>query len=320
MVKSYSNKKLFLFFTIVFFLLCLILYYFYTCRQVDGMSIILNDGTTDEDMYGESVNKDGYLDGIDVIYYINLDRSVGRRNHMERILNDSVFDDILTNRVPAYDGKKIDMSKYFVIDNVGNKDNSNVTNIEYACLMSHLESIRTFSESPNEIALIFEDDMTLEYKKYWHDTVGKIIKKAPSDWGIIQMCYNNINGLYFNEEYKVNMNNDANDKNYAACAGAYIINKKSAIKLMQNIYKNGKYHINNLYYHVSDVLIFTVLKTYVYNKPYFTYITDNTSTIHQDHVSGHVLSKNIITNYLDNLFSKNAQSVTQNADASIIIR
>ena len=105
MVKSYSNKNLFLFFIIVFSLLCLIFYFFYLNHQVEGMSIILNGEST---LYVPvvEINKDGYLNGIDVVYYINLDRSTTRRNEMDNLLQNSMFHSIPTIRFPAYDGKK----------------------------------------------------------------------------------------------------------------------------------------------------------------------------------------------------------------------
>jgi GR25 family glycosyltransferase involved in LPS biosynthesis len=300
------------------------------------MSIILDGGTTNVDMYGESVNKDGYLDGIDVIYYINLDRSIERQNHMERILNDSIFDNIPTFRIPAYDGKNQNMNRYISIEDTGSIDNSVITNVEYACTMSHLYTIKQFSESQYDIALIFEDDVTLEYKKYWKKSIKNIIENAPDDWEIIQLAtiVNNISDFdyFINNEFTLMNNNYSSHKSWSTAA--YIINKKAAKKINQYIYKNNKYYLNNLYYHNADTIIYTLFKTYFYNKPYFTYITDNTSTIHQQDVAGHIQSKNIVTNYLNNIFSKNtqsvrqnaqsviqnAQSVTQNADASIIIQ
>jgi GR25 family glycosyltransferase involved in LPS biosynthesis len=326
MIKSYKGNGLFIFVIVAaIFIISFVLFIIYgSKRSTEGMSIILNHETKSEDIYGENVNKDGYLDGIDVIYYINLDRSVDRRNHMERIFKDSVFDDISVMRFPAYDGKKIEMRKYFVIDNIGTKDTSTVSNSEYACLMSHLETIRTFSESSYDIALILEDDITLEYKKYWEKTMRRIIDNAPRDWDIIQLAtiFDNIEDLNYitNKEYTLNSNNDKNEKLWSTAA--YIINKDAAIKLMKNIYRNGKYHINNLYYHVSDILIYTVLKTYVYEKPYFTYITDNTSTIHQNHVAGHIQSKNLVTNYLNSIFSRytNISNPSDRGGSPIVIK
>ena len=49
--------------------------------------------------------------------------------------------------------------------------NGRLSKGEYACTLSHIETIRKFSESPYEIALIFEDDVTMEYEKYWKKSI-----------------------------------------------------------------------------------------------------------------------------------------------------
>lgn len=293
MVKSYSNKNLFLFFIIVFSLLCLIFYFFYLNHQVEGMSIILNGEST---LYVPvvEINKDGYLNGIDVVYYINLDRSTTRRNEMDNLLQNSMFHSIPTIRFPAYDGKKKDMSKYFVIENIGNIDNSSIENTEYACSLSHLETIRSFSESPYNIALILEDDVTLDYTIFWKKSLREIIDGAPNDWEIIQLCYI-LNGNFPVKEYTLN---DLNNSSKYYSTAAYIINKTSANKI-NNIHINNKYYLNNKYSHEADNLIFNLFTTYTYKYPYFTYKSNNFSTIHPEHNEMHENSKNRITSFLD---------------------
>ena len=46
-----------------------------------------------------------YMDGIDVIYWINLDRSNDRRIHMNNIFRDPVFKDMNIERISAIDGR-----------------------------------------------------------------------------------------------------------------------------------------------------------------------------------------------------------------------
>ena len=296
MIKSYT-------WWLIFALICIVgisLYYStYACRPTEGMSILLNHDITNEEIYGESVNKDGYLDGIDVIYYINLDRSTVRRNDMDALFQDSVFRGIPTVRVAAYDGKREDMSTYFTIEkggNAANTNNTHVSNIEYACLMSHLETIRTFSESPYDVALILEDDVTLDYKKFWKKTVREIIDGAPPDWDIIQLCFI-LDGDFPTKEYTLNHANNPN--NYYSTA-AYIINKSSAMN-MNHIYRNHTYHLNHRYGHEADRWIFHFFTTYTYKIPYFTYKSVNFSTIHPEHEEIHQTSKKKVTAFLSSL-------------------
>ena len=63
------------------------------------------------------------------------------------------------------------------------------TKVEYACTLSHINTIREFSKSNYGVALVMEDDMTLEFKPYWKKSVKQIMDNAPSDWEIIQLCY-----------------------------------------------------------------------------------------------------------------------------------
>ena len=49
-----------------------------------------------------------FLDGIDVVYYINLDRSKERMETMEKMFQDSVFLGKPIQRIPAIDGKDPD--------------------------------------------------------------------------------------------------------------------------------------------------------------------------------------------------------------------
>jgi len=287
MIKSYT-------WWLIFVLLCFIgisLYYSgHTYHPVEGMSIVLNH---------DGASKDGYLDGVDAIYYINLDRSMDRRNDMENIFRDSVFRGIPTIRFAAYDGKREDMSTYFTIErenNSSNINNTNVSNKEYACLLSHLETIRTFSESPYDVALILEDDVTLDYKKFWKKTLREIIDRAPQDWEIIQLCFILDGHLPVNE---YTLNTESNPNKYYSTA-AYLINKRSAIKI-NNIYTNHTYHLNHRYGHEADRWIFHFFTTYTYKYPYFTYKSVNFSTIHPEHEEMHQKSKKKVTSFLSSL-------------------
>ena len=222
-----------------------------------------------------------YLEGIDVIYWINLDRSHERRQSMESLFSDAAFNDIASiQRFPAIDGKTVDVFSYF---EPSEKENPKLNNVEYACLVSHLEVLKEFSHSSNELALIMEDDMTLEFQQHWTKTVKEITEEAPSDWEVIQLCYNNQEGdieLLYNS--------------YRPCCAAYVVNKKSALKLINFLTENGVYnlkkHVNAPYMH-ADHFIFTYFKTYCYKYPMFIYGNDNDSLLHSDDLPGHIKSK-----------------------------
>jgi GR25 family glycosyltransferase involved in LPS biosynthesis len=226
-----------------------------------------------------------YFDLVDIIYWINLERSVDRRVKLEQTLNLFPVKNI---RYEAIDGLLISDENLY-----GKFQTKQFyrRKVEYACLLSHLSVIKLFSESTNNYALILEDDVNLEFLKFWNKPISEIVKDAPTDWDIIMLTY--MNNSKINDVYTLNKGN------IYSCA-AYIINKSAANKLIKNIYKNDKYQLNDytqgmLKQHVSDSFIFGELTTYVYKYPYFTYPTDNDTNINPHQSDYHNKTKIIAT-------------------------
>jgi len=171
---------------------------------------------------------------------------------------------------------------------------------EYACMLSHLETIRRFSRTNHEVALIMEDDITLELKKYWRKSVREIIENAPSDWEVIQLCYI-INGNRTNpnqfELYQRNIRNNC------VSAAAYLINNKTAKKIINSIYIDGKYNLEHYIIHHADCYIFSKTITYTYKYPYFIYKSNNDSLLHPEDLNHHERSKLKIIEMYKNLTS-----------------
>ena len=226
--------------------------------------------------YINKLNK--YLNYIDIIYWINLDRSTERRKNMENILK---YIKISNIRISASDGKILSYDKIY---NRFRNINDEQSKIEYACLLSHFDTIKTFMNSHYNNALILEDDITLEYLKFWNKTLCEIIQKAPYDWEIIMLNY--VSQKKLKDLYTLNLNGQI------SCCQAYIINKKGANKLMNQLYlKDDIYTLNKSYKYTADDYIFSCLKTYVYKYPYFTYPIENTSTIHSWQIDYHNYTK-----------------------------
>jgi GR25 family glycosyltransferase involved in LPS biosynthesis len=218
-----------------------------------------------------------YLEGIDVIYWINLDRSPDRRKRMKKMFKDPAFEGKKIIRISAVDGKSPDIDQVLNANFEGMQPEKFDKTI-YACTLSHINAIRDFKNSDNNIALIMEDDSTLEFKKYWKKTTKQIMDKAPSDWNIIQLTYTIIDKA----PQKIYTKNDR--KYYGT--GAYIINKNNInipnpIKLTSDP--------------AADVYLYNIFNTYTYKYPMFIYKYDIQSTIHQDHIQHHNESKKKIT-------------------------
>lgn len=226
-----------------------------------------------------------YLDGIDVIYWINLDRSVDRRQRMEKMFEDPVFAQKKIIRISAVDGKASDIDQVLNANFQGMQPDK-FTKVEYACTLSHINTIKRFSESNNETALIMEDDTTLEYKPYWKKSVKQIMENAPNDWEIIQLCINTQKPLA-----KIYTRNNGYSQIFGTVT--YIINKKCA-----NQFKNHK--MLSFSEHTADKYLYNQSITYAYKYPMFTYNYNENSTIHQDHINDHNTAKKIIDSFIQN--------------------
>jgi GR25 family glycosyltransferase involved in LPS biosynthesis len=208
-----------------------------------------------------------YIVGIDIIYWINLDRVEDRRQSMKNILSNFPIEN---KRISAIDGKnETDENIYGKF----NQYNSKYKKTEYACLLSHLNTIKTFSESKHKIALILEDDISLDFVKYWNKSIKNIMSNAPCDWDIIMLNYNDENNV-ITDTYTLRK---PGDKIWSGLS--YLINIDSAKKLINKILINNKYLLDDKSLHVTDDFVFNNMNTYIYKYAYFTYPDDNTSSI-----------------------------------------
>jgi hypothetical protein len=263
-------------------------YLFYKKHFENANQIVTNDDYFIKNKPRSNFN---YMDGLDIIYWINLDRSNDRRKKMTQLFQDPVFQNIQIQRVTAVDG--IIPKQVYPKLNLMNKQKNDY---EYACMLSHLETIRSFSNTDLKIALIMEDDVTLEFKKYWRKSVREIIDNAPPDWEIIQLCYITVDNNP--ETFKLY---EPNYRNKCVSAAAYLIKNGAARKLMNGIYSNGKYNLEHYIIHHADCYLFTKLKTYTYKYPLFIYKTNNDSLLHPEDLMEHEYSKMKIENMYNQL-------------------
>lgn len=233
-----------------------------------------------------------YLDGIDIVYWINLDRSTDRHALMTTLFQDGEFQGMPIERISAVDGKNSDLV-YPRLQIMYKQKND----YEYACMLSHLDTIRKFSRTNLPVALIMEDDVTLEFKKYWRKSVREIMTKAPPDWEIIQLCYNTQGNINQFSLYERNLYNKT------VCAAAYLIKNSAAKRLIGEIFENEKYNLESYIIHHADCYIFNKCITYTYKYPLFIYRTNNDSLLHPQDLKDHERSKKQIENMYSNFIS-----------------
>jgi GR25 family glycosyltransferase involved in LPS biosynthesis len=215
---------------------------------------------------------------MDIVYWINLPSAVERRQHMKKVLSDDFFKNVPTVRIVANKPEKNIKDNYKLPNSSFDAENINrVLRVQqYACLLSHLNTIREFSKSKYETALILEDDVTLELKPYW-TPIQKVLQDAPKDWEVLKLnssfCYKKSDPLY--TQLKFPCNEKTNPCKWSAAA--YVI-KKSAAKKLMRMWDGKRYVLPDSYY-VSDYVIFQQLKTYDYKYQYFIIRANNNSQL-----------------------------------------
>ena len=171
-------------------------------------------------------------------YVINLDKDIDRLNLIEKHLYPNKFirvSGIYGNATNFENNKDIFItSRYLVPKSV------------LGCGLSHQKAINTFlTTSTKDYAVILEDDAIPINNNYLNE-INEAINKAPNDWDVIK--------LDFTPKYNNNFN-----KYFSLLATSYIINKKSAKKLLNNkIYYYPDFDMNfyNLNVYNNSKIVF----------------------------------------------------------------
>ena len=194
-------------------------------------------------------------------FYINLERCEERKEKLETIFSQY---NLKYERVSAIDGNNLE------------KWDPRLSKFEQACTMSHLKAIQTFYESGEEIGIICEDDITFEFLPYWKTSIDNVIKNAPNDFEILMLSYT-VWPHYSN--FLENLYNPFILLAHNGC-GSYLINRKGASKILkEHTWNNPKLEKYTKIRPVADVIIYDLVKTYVYRYSLFTYPDNNDSTI-----------------------------------------
>jgi GR25 family glycosyltransferase involved in LPS biosynthesis len=230
------------------------------------------------------------------IYYINLDKSLDRNKHMiEQFKKYNIQN---YKRIKAITPSDIPEINKQIYSNVCNGN----TELELACLYSHLKTIHTAYINNDEYALILEDDAII------HRLINfkNLFKTAPYDWELLQLHVTNSTIFDKNKDlwlpYK--------DGNWSTVA--YVINRKGMNNILSKIFLNynkerkledfilNGYTLSLYKPCVADFTIYKIAKTYSCNDLLFT-SPATTSTIHPEHLPYHQIEEdNILKFFLKN--------------------
>ena len=212
---------------------------------------------------------------IDRILWINLERSVIRRNHMENLLLNIPLSN---TRINAIDGDNIKIPK-LIFDR-------DMTKYEFACLLSHIKAITSLKDTYGNYFMICEDDISLKNKVLFKKYLKEIIMNCP-EFDILMVQSTSINEL--NNEYeKWSDHYTRKPLYYIGCAGSYIITRKGINKIIENVrfIDDNNFIFNDKINKIStaDIYLYKLVNTYVYKYNFITAL-NNDSTINSKYLN-----------------------------------
>ena len=241
------------------------------------------------------------LENIDIpILYINLEHKTERNLKMINIFKQ--YNITNYTRINGFNGKENSnlIIPYKHMHPDGSKKQISLS--EYGCMISHLACFKYFIDNlESETCIILEDDVTFEFSKYYTKSFNAYIEDIPSDYEIIQLCV-----MCDKRNFKYFQNPGKYLKHIPIFlgAGAYIITKKSAQKIL-NMFTciNNVWNFSLLDYGpVTDWFIYHHLNK-VYSLPLVTTRSLNDSSINMNHFDWELKSKM----FFKNLWERNLQ-------------
>lgn len=215
------------------------------------------------------------------IYYINLNRCETRNKHMLNLFKSNKIDNF--TRIDAYDGEII--NNYTDITVLEDDNVRKISTFQQCCIFSHLKTIKTAYDNNDNMAIIVEDDLSMDYRNKWNhlfdiNNSQNIIKNAPDDWEILKLhcCYPKyVNILIKRDRKNLCKYQKWDERSFSALF--YIINRTGMKKILDKYLINDKFTIYNNHENVSDILIFRYLNTYDYTQPIFNVAINQKSNI-----------------------------------------
>ena len=198
------------------------------------------------------------------IYWINLEKSVKRRERLEGIFEQL---DNKATRISAVDGYNSDLSHIKV-----KKEREGLSGGSIGCALSHLKAIKKAYDDNCDYCIILEDDVNFDFFKYKKTKILDLFSKM-QNYGcecLILGCTTSkgvFNVLCRNKMLQVyNTNVTQHIKYYTSPIGgtyAYILNRTGIIKILET-YKKNKYISN------AEEILYKPVNTFV-TTPYFSH-------------------------------------------------
>uniref|UniRef100_A0A6C0H7D7 Glycosyl transferase family 25 domain-containing protein n=1 Tax=viral metagenome TaxID=1070528 RepID=A0A6C0H7D7_9ZZZZ len=218
--------------------------------------------------YNINYNK---INKINLILWINLDRSTERKSNMENILKNINVPNI---RISAIDGDTFNFTYNFL---------DNMNKYEKGCALSHLKAIQYLQYIEGDYFMICEDDITFRNINLFNNDLQDIIDNAPI-FDILMIsqlnCFHKIVDLY-------TCYDSSHHNKLVGSAACYIISK-AGVNHFKNIINNIQ--MGTTIIGIADIWMYTVSNTYFYKYNFIDTKNLNDSSI--DMIDNDLFHKN----------------------------
>ena len=226
---------------------------------------------------------------LPVVYWINLDRSEGRRRRMEARFEERGIANV---RVRAIDGADAAATDAIIRSRANSSYNA-------ATIASHLSAMALALENGLERVLVMEDDATFEPYDAWPDGYAAIEAELPPAFSAIALCIaelpKNLDALFRRPKLVHPLKRRA----YWS-AGAYVITREGIECLLARYRKGGRYDVTTFrgHQHAYEVIMRTLQAEklpgpYLSRVPLFLFEGED-SEIHEDHLDEHCLARDYL--------------------------
>ena len=227
--------------------------------------------------------------GLPVVYWINLDRSEGRRARMQERLDTRGLAHV---RVPAVDGADAAATDAIIASRANSSYNA-------ATIASHLNAMALALDNGLDRVLVMEDDTTFEPYDAWPGGFAAIAAELPQDYSAIALCIaelpKNLDALFRRPRLVHRLRRRA----YWS-AGAYVITRPAMERLLARYRIGGRYDVTGFrgHQHAYEVIMRTLQAEdlpgpYLSRIPLFLFEGDD-SEIHEDHLDEHCLARDYL--------------------------
>jgi len=237
------------------------------------------------------------------MYVINLDSSTSRMDH--------IIDEFKRyglrppTRISAVDGRGVKDTHRGVVQGIQYDIQygfmmTPMTGPELGCTFSHLKAISKAYEEGHEMALVLEDDVSLELIPHMDISLLELVEhanKKDKDWEILHLSAIHQKDLFKRMRSRLTLGTGS-DYSDIFCATAYLVHKRGMKTLLTKFMpQKDTVVIHRLNTHeklksyVSDHLLYIETKTLVPNRIFFTPFNNHKemdSTLHTEHTAYHI--------------------------------